>query len=372
MTSDSVHHFDTVVIGGGQAGLAMGYYLIQQDRDFVILDASERVGDTWRNRWESLRLFSSAQYSSLPGLSFPASDDYFPTKDEMAEYLEAYAARFNLPIRLDIKVNSLSRNSEHYVIDADSQRVLADHVVVATGPFHHPNVPAFADELNPALTQIHSSEYQTPDQLPDDDVLVVGAGNSGAEIAVELAATGRRTYLSGRDTGHIPLGLFNTRVFWWLFGSVLSGETWIGQKLKERAQGRGDPLIRLTSTDIRRAGVERVPRTKDVADGKPRLADGQVLDVAGVVWATGFRPAFSWIEVPELSIVEDGYPAHYRGKVDGVPGLYVLGLPYQHTLVSATIGGVAADARYIADHIRTQTDSNDAAPQPEVMDINTG
>lgn len=215
--------------------------------------------------------------------------------------------------------------------------------MVATGPFHHPYVPAFADELDPALTQIHSNDYQTPTQLPDD-VLVVGAGNSGAEIAVELAATGRRTWLSGRDTGHIPLSLFNNRIFWWLFGRVLTVDTWVGRKLSDRNQDQGDPLIRLTPKEIRRAGVRRVPRMDSVTGGAPRLENGQELDVAAVVWATGFRPDYGWIELPKLSLGEDGYPVHDRGVVDEEPGLYFLGMPFQSTLVSATIGGVDTDA----------------------------
>jgi putative flavoprotein involved in K+ transport len=350
MSSENI--FDTIVIGGGQAGLAMGYYLAQQDCDFVILDAGEQVGDTWRHRWDSLELFSSARYSNLPGLSFPSPDDYFPTKDEMADYLEAYAAQFDLPIYLDTRVESLARDGECYTLHDDSQRFTADHVVIATGPFHHPNVPEIAEELDGSLTQLHSSEYRNPEQLPPGNILVVGAGNSGAEIAVELATT-RRIWLSGRDTGHIPLGLFNNRVFWWLFINVLTVDTWIGWKLKERGKGRGDPLIRLTPTEIRHVGVEQVPRTDGVTDGMPRLEDGRVLDVDGVVWATGFRSDYNWIELPGLTLREDGSPVHNRGVVEGEPGLYFLGLPFQYTLLSATIGGIGADARYIADDIQT-------------------
>lgn len=349
----------------------MGYYLTQQDRDFVIVDAGNRVGDAWRHRWDSLRLFSQAQYSSLPGMAFPALDGYYPTKDEMADYLEAYAAQFDLSVCLDTTVESLTRSSDCYVLDTNSKRFTADNIVIATGPFHSPNVPDFANELDSAITQFHSSDYQNHNQLPDGDILVVGAGNSGAEIAVELAAIGRRTYLSGRDTGHIPLGLFNTRVFWWLFGSILSVGTWVGRKLKEREQGRGDQLVRLTPKDIRQAGVERVPRMEGVTDGKPRLTDGNVLDVAGVVWATGFHPDFSWIEVPELRLDDNDYPVHYRGVVDRASGLYVLGLPYQQTLVSATIGGVGADARHIADHMQTEADPGDDTPQPQVRETTT-
>lgn len=351
MTESTSLPFDTIVIGGGQAGLTMGYYLAAHDCDFMILDASERIGDTWRNRWESLRLFTPTKNSHLPGMPFSISDDHYPTKDEMADYLEAYAARFDLPIQLDTRVDVLTRIDDQYALATDSQRFAADHVVVATGPFHYPNVPVFADQLDPSIVHLHSSEYRNPEQLPDGDVLVVGAGNSGTEIAVELAATDRRTYLSGRDTGHIPLGFFNNRLFSWLSYTVLTVDTWIGQKLKERTQGQGDPVIRLSSSDIRQAGVERVPRTDGVTDGKPRLDNGQVRDVTAVVWATGFRPDFSWIDLPALTLGDDGYPIHYRGVTNEVPGLYFLGLPYQYTPVSATIGGADPDARYITERL---------------------
>lgn len=361
--SNSNHHFETVVIGGGQAGLALGYYLAQYDHDFVILDAGERVGDAWRTRWDSLRLFTLAKNSRLPGMSFPAPDDHFPTKDEMADYLEAYAERFDLPIRLNTTVNTLCRNDDRYVLDTDSQPVEADRVVVATGPYHHPNIPEFAESLDPAITQLHSSSYRNSDQFPHGDVLVVGTGNSGGEIVVEIAATGRRTYLSGRDVGDIPLPLtiFGNRavnwIFSWLTGTVLTTDTWAGRTLKERFQGGGDPRIRVSATDIRGAGVEWEPRVEGVTDGTPRLDDGRVLDVDGIVWATGFRPDYSWIELPGLTLDEDGYPVHNRGVVEGEPGLYFVGLPFQYTPVSALVRGVGRDARYIAERLLAAGDN---------------
>ncbi|MFC6826054.1 flavin-containing monooxygenase [Halopelagius fulvigenes] len=354
MASESQPQFDTVVIGGGQAGLAIGYYLRKQDRNFLILDAGERIGDTWRDRWDSLRLFTSARNSSLPGMSFPASGDYFPTKDEMADYLAAYVTEFDLPVHLDTKVESLTRDDDRYVLETGSDRLTATSVVVATGPFHHPRIPAFADELDPSITQLHSSDYQHSDQLSAGDVLVVGAGNSGAEIAVELARAGRSTRLSGRDTGHIPSSVFNSRPFWWLATRVFTVDTWLGQKVKERSQGRGDPLIRLTPADIRQSGVERVARAAGVTDGKPRLEDGSVLDVGAVVWATGFRPDYEWIEVPGLALDANGYPVHEKGVVDDEPRLYFLGLSFQRTPVSATINGVCPDAKYIASRLNAR------------------
>ncbi|MFB9809539.1 flavin-containing monooxygenase [Haladaptatus pallidirubidus] len=346
----------------------MGYYLAQHDHSFVILDAGSRVGNAWRNRWDSLRLFIPAGLSSLPGMPFPAANTYFPTKDEMADYLEAYSDQFDLPVQLDTTVESLIRNGDRYVLDAGTQRIAADHVVVATGPYHHPNVPRFAPGLAPSITQLHSSEYQSPDQLPKGDVLVVGAGNSGAEIAIELAAD-RCVWLSGQNTGHLPqwdsddlprwLFWFDGCLFEWLFSDLLTVDTWVGRKLKARGKDGGDPLIRLTPEDLQQAGVKRVPRVKGVVDGTPRLNNGRRLDVAAVIWATGFRQDFSWIEVPGLSRDDDGSPIHDRGVVEDEPGLYFLGLPFQRSLLSATLVGVGADARYLATQIQTRTDADE-------------
>ena len=348
----SEQHFDTVVIGGDQACLAMGYFLARQDRDFVILDAGCRVGETWRNRWDSLRLFTPAFHNGLPGMPFPAPGSYFPTKNETADYLEAYAGKFDLPVRLRRRVESLSRRDGGYLVSTGDERYVAEHVVVATGPYQHPKIPGFAAGLDPAIVQLHSSAYRNPDQLPKADVLVVGAGNSGAEISVDLAAT-RRTYLSGRDSGYIPIGLIHNRFSLWLADRLLTTDTRLGRKMSEAHRDRGAPLVRLKPKDIAAAGVELVPRVEGVVDGKPRLADSRTLDVAAVVWATGFRLEFGWIELP---IFDDGdYPIHRRGVVDAAPGLYFLGLPFQYTPTSEHVGGVGKDARHVAEHIAARS-----------------
>jgi len=344
----SEHQLDTVVVGGGQAGLAMGYYLAAQHRDFVILDAAARVGDTWRNRWDSLRLFTPAFHSGLPGMPFPAPGRSFPTKDQTADYLEAYADRFQLPVRLGRRVESLVRHDGGYLLRARTERYAAEHVVVATGPYHHPHIPSFAAALDPTITQLHSSHYRNPDQLPDGDVLVVGAGNSGAEIAVELAAT-RPTYLSGPDVGHAPIWLIHNRLSLWLADHLLTVDTRLGRRMRDTRKRRGDPLVRLKPADILAAGVQRVPRVDGVADGTPRLADGQLPDVAAVVWATGYGPDFGWIDLP---IFDDaGNPIHHRGVVAATPGLYFLGLPFQYSSTSDHVGGVGRDAHHLAHHL---------------------
>lgn len=348
------HIFDTVVVGGGQAGLAMGYFLKRLNRNFVILDAGARLGDAWRNRWDSLRLFTPAAFNALPGLPFPAPAATYPTKDEMADYLEHYAATFTLPVRLGQHVDSLAREHDRYRLQVGEDRYEADHVVVASGPYHTPFIPTFAAQLHTSVRQLHARDYRNPAQLAEGDVLVVGAGNSGAEIAMDLAAT-RKVYLSGRDTGSVPahpegpLGLWLARPFWTLLGLV-NADTPLGRRARAFDRSWGTPLVRLEPADLLRVGVVRVPRTEGVAQGKPLLADGSVLDVGTVVWATGYMPDFRWIRLPIFE--QDGLPKHYRGVVEEASGLYFLGLPFQYTFLSAVVGGVGRDARYLAEHLK--------------------
>jgi putative flavoprotein involved in K+ transport len=348
------HRFDTVVIGGGQAGLAMGYYLKQQGREFVILNAGTRIGDAWRSRWDSLKLFTPAAFNALPGLPFPAPPASYPTKDAMADYLERYAATFGLPVCLGRHVNCLSREGDRYRLQVGEDRYEADRVVVASGPYHTPYIPAFAAQLDPSTHQLHSRDYRNPAQLTGGDVVVVGAGNSGGEIAMDLAAT-RRVYLSGRDTGSVPaypegaLGLWLTRPLWALLGLIHADTPIIGRRVRAFDRSRGTPLVRLKPADLARAGVVRVPRTEGVSEGKPVLADGSVLEVGTVVWATGYKPDFGWVKLPVFE--QDGYPKHHRGVVEEAPSLYFLGLPFQHTFLSAVVGGVGDDARYVAEQL---------------------
>lgn len=349
--------FDTVVVGAGQAGLAAGYHLARRGRPFVILDASERIGESWLERWDSLRLFTPARYNCLPGWGFPARSWTYPTKDEVADYFGAYVARFELPVRTGVRVNRLSRETGALVVAAGDRRFEADNVVVATGAYQSPRVPSFARQLDPGIVQLHSSEYRTPAQLQEGDTLVVGAGNSGAEIALE-ASHEHRVLLSGRDTGQEPVRagsradrLF-TPPFWFLLTRVLTVKTPMGRKMRDQFRSRGLPLARVRRKDLAAAGVERVARTAGVQDGMPVLDDGRVLEIANVVWCTGFEADFAWIELPVFD--EDGAPLHDRGVVSSEPGLYFLGLYFLYAMSSQLLGGAARDAEHVVAHIASR------------------
>jgi len=352
--SNTNESFHTIVIGGGQAGLAVGYFLSQHGVDFVILDANLHTGDSWRKRWESLKLFTPSKFNSLPGAHFPKSGDYLPTKDEVADYLEGYARQFNLPIRHGVKVESLNRDGQGYHIAAGASNFSAKNVIVATGPFQAPYVPAFASELDPSIVQLHSSEYCNPQQIPAQSVLVVGAGNSGAEISLELVKAGKKVWLAGRDPGRIPangpLGKFlGGYPIWWFMSHVLTVNTPIGRKVKAGEGHHGTPLGRATRQEIADSGVELTLRVSGVQSGKPKLEDGRINPVDGVVWATGFRPDYHWLRLPIFD--ENGYPRHSRGIVPDAPGLYFIGLMFQTALNSSLLGGVGADAAYIAKKV---------------------
>jgi putative flavoprotein involved in K+ transport len=346
--------FQTVIIGGGQAGLATGYHLAKRGLPFVILDANERIGDSWRKRWDSLRVFTPARYDSLPGWPFSAPSESFPTKDEVADYLEAYAARFELPVRHGVNVDGVARDGGRFVIESGDRRFEADNVVVATGGYHAPRVPEFAHLLDPRILQMHSTGYSNPSQLREGPVLVVGAGNSGAEIAVETVRD-HPTWLSGRDTGQEPTrpGTVPDRllvpVIWFMFSHVLTMRTPLGRAVYPKLRDHGLPLVRVRRADLAAAGVERVPRVAGVRDGLPVLDNGGVLDATNVIWCTGFAPDFGWIDLPVFD--EDGFPMHDRGVVRTEPGLYFVGLFFLYAATSSLIGGAGRDAEHVVKAI---------------------
>ncbi|MGH3110755.1 MAG: flavin-containing monooxygenase [Gaiellaceae bacterium] len=352
--------FDTVIVGGGQAGLASGYHLRKRGRSFVILDAGERVGDSWRTRWPSLKLYSPAKLDGLPGMPFPAARNSFPTGYEFADYLEAYAQRFELPVETGVRVDSLAREGDTFVVTAGERRFEAEDVVVATGVMQKPVTPEFASELDPGIRQLHSHDYRSPDQLQPGGVLVVGAAHSGGDIAFELANAGYPTTLSGRHTGQIPFRLegramrFVFPILRLVWSRLATMNTPLGRKMRPKIRSHGGPLLRVKERDLEAAGVERVlERTAGVRDGLPMLDDGRVLDVANVVWCTGFRNDLDWIRVP-YAVGEDGYPEQVRGAVQSVPGLYFVGMVFLHSFSSMLIFGSARDAGRVVKHIASR------------------
>jgi putative flavoprotein involved in K+ transport len=356
-------HFQVVVIGAGQAGLSVGYCLARHGLSFVILEARPRVGDSWRSRWDSLRLFTPAKYDGLIGLPYPADPQYFPTKDEMGDYLEHYARHFQLPVRTGARVQRVWREGARYTIDVGERRMTADHVVIAMATYQEPRLPACAASLDPRITQLHSSEYKNPGQLAPGDVLIVGAGNSGAEIARELAAT-HRVFLSGRHPGHVPFRIDSATahvllplIFRVLFHRILTVDTPMGRRARPSVVSRGGPLIRVKPRDLDAAGVQRTGRVEGVQDGKPLLAGGRALDVANVIWCTGFHPGFSWLELSRPVSGADGEPIHERGIVPDEPGLYFVGLHFLYSFSSTMIHGVARDAERIAGVVASRINS---------------
>ncbi len=345
----------TVVIGGSQSGLAVGYYLKQRGLPFVILDEHDRIGDAWRKRWDSLRLFTPGRYDGLPGMPFPGSPSSYPTKNDVADYLEAYAREFELPFRAGVKVERLSKAGHRFEVAWREHTLFADNVVVATGASHTPRIPAFARELPETVVQFHSREYRNPSQLQPGAVLVVGAGNSGAEIAIDLAPH-HKTWLSGPDTGQEPTraGSHLDRLItplMWFAATRLTVKTAPGRKLRDRFTDppRGIPLGRVRRKDFAAAGIERVPRVTGVLNGRPVLENGRQIEAANVIWCTGFRRDYDWID---LSLpIHNGVPIHDRGIVESCPGLYFVGLLFLYSLSSALLGGVGRDARHIVDHI---------------------
>jgi putative flavoprotein involved in K+ transport len=342
---------DVVVVGGSQAGLAMAWHLAQQGLRFVVLEAAPELGHNWRSRWDSLKLFTPAQYDALPGMAFPAPADTYPTKDPVADYLQAYAKAFDLPVQLNAKVTELRRLDDgSFEVRTADATYRARQVVVATGPFQVPFVPPPAATLDASVTQVHSADYHNPQALPDGPVLVVGGGNSGFQIAEELAATRQVDLSIATKYPMLPQRLAGRDLFWWLTRLGVMRVT-AGSRLGRRVQARGEFIIGTNRRRLERAGVRFRPRLVD-ADGRTvRFADHSLLeDVGVVVWATGYRSDYAWIHIP--GVAREGHVVHRRGVTE-VPGLYFLGLSWQHTRGSALLGFVNDDAAYLANRIAT-------------------
>jgi putative flavoprotein involved in K+ transport len=340
--------YEVVVIGAGQAGLAIGYFLKQQGRRFVILEAADSIGSAWRERWESLTLFTPRRYSGLPGLPFPGDPEGYPDRDEVIAYLERYAETFELPIELKSPVRKLGAADERFVLEVDGRTIMADQVVVATGPFQKPYMPGVAKQLGPDVLQMHSTGYRKPGDIPKGTVLVVGGGNTGFQVAEELSRTHGVVLAVGSKQKPLPQRLLGRDLFWWLTTSRLFNTT-IDSRLGRRLSTR-DTLIGSSPRALRRRyGVGLKPRVVDTDGRRVRFEDGSELEFDAVIWATGYRPDYAWIDLPVFEA--DGRLRHRRGVTDA-PGLYFLGLTWQHTRGSALIGWVKNDAAFIAEQIK--------------------
>ncbi len=355
--------FDTIVIGAGQAGLSAGYHLRRAGLRFVLLDSDDEIGASWLKRWDSLRLFTPAKYNALPGMVFPGDPYALAGKNDVASYFKEYVRRFELPVRLRVHVRSLHREAGQFVLTTSQGVLTARSVIVATGANQRPHVPSFTSSLAPDIVQMHSSEYRSAAQIPARRVLVVGAGNSGAQIALELAAAGREVILSGRDTGTLPRRLLGRDIYDWLWPTLMrpTVDSCLGRRLMNGRLFSGDPLVGMTPRVFDVPRLSRAGRTTAAENGHPLLDDGRVLhDLAAIVWCTGFRPDFSWIELPLLGL--DGYPVHRRGVAIDAPGLAFLGMRFQYRMGSALLGGVGEDAEHVTAAIEAHVQGQVPAP----------
>ena len=338
---------DVIVIGAGQAGLAISWHLARRRLRFLVIDAAPELGNSWRSRWDSLTLFSPVQYDALPGLAFPGRQDTYPTKDQVADYLRSYAEEFDLPVLLNTKAIRLERAEGRYVVHTSQGLLRSRQVVVATGAFQHPVVPELAAGLSDRVVQLHSAEYSNPADLPSGRIVVVGGGNSGLQIAEELAPTHQITLAMGSQPLSLPQRMLGRDLFWWMHRLGVLQKT-ADSPLARRVRSRGDLVIGSSRRRLRRAGVDFRPRVVDVERETFRFVDGSEVTADAVVWATGFRSDYSWIDVPE--VVSGGAAVHQRG-VTPARGLYFIGLPWQHTRGSSLLGFVKEDAEFLADQL---------------------
>ncbi len=343
---ESNRSYDVLVIGAGQAGLTVGYYLRQAGLRFLIVDGAEQVGSAWAERWESLVLFTPRRLNAMPGLPFDGDPDREPTRDEVIDYLGRYATALDLPVELNTPVTALDRRQGRFAAESPAGTIHANQVIVATGPFQKPRIPEFAASVAPDVHQTHSTGYRRPSDVPPGRVVVIGGGNTGYQIAEELAAGHQVALAVGSRQTPLPQRLLGRQIFWWLTKlGVLSAtvESRIGKRLSTR-----DTLIGSSPRKAKRLGIEFKPRAVAASGRTVRFADGTESDADAIIWATGYQPDYAWIKVPVADA--GGRIRHRRGVTDRA-GLYFLGLTWQHTRGSGLLGLVAADARYISEQV---------------------
>jgi putative flavoprotein involved in K+ transport len=340
---------DFIIIGAGQAGLSIAFYLNQQKADYLIVDANNEIGAPWLKRWDSLKLFTPSEFNNLPGLKFPHKKGHYADKYEVAKYLENYVSTFNIPIEFNNKIISLKKIDGIFELKSNTKKFKAKNVIVATGPFHKPFTPVFNKKISKKIVQIHSEHYKNPNQLQDGPTLVVGAGDSGVQILNEISNSDREVYFSGNtNITSIPQEILGKTLWWWfskLGFLTVNKYSWMGKKLSTS----GQPVI---GTDVKelfkKNNITCVGRTLDAIDETLIFENKEISNLKNIVWATGFKPNFSWIE--NITLDDSSYPVNYRGVSD-IDGLYFLGLPWLYTRGSATLGGVKKDAEYLSKYI---------------------
>ena len=348
--------YDVIIIGAGQAGLSMGYYLKKTNLSFLILDKGARIGEVWKNRYDSLKLFTPHEYSSLPGLALEGIQNDYPTKDDIAHYLSTYANTFKLPVKLKVAVQGIHKTESGFQISTTQEDFTAKNVVIATGAFQKPHLQEFRNRLSDDVLQLHSSEYKNSKQLRDGPVLVVGGGNSGTQIAVELSKD-RKTYLSvSHKMKFVPQDIMNKSIFWWLdkLGVYRAN---VNSKMGQFLKKQPDPIFGYELKSLIKNGKVIVkPRTISIQNDHFIFEDNSEVQVNNVIWSTGFISDYTWIDIAEV-FDESNQPLHQRG-VTSVKGLYFLGLPWQSSRGSALLQGVGADAEYLLNNILENENSH--------------
>jgi putative flavoprotein involved in K+ transport len=339
---------DYIIIGAGQSGLAIAYYLHKKKANYLIVDANSETGEPWLKRWDSLKLFTPSEFNNLPGMDFPHKKGHYADKYEVAKYLKTYVTKFNIPIEFNHKIKSLKKENDVFTLKSDNKTFEAKNVIIATGPFHKPFTPRFHSKISKDIIQIHSEYYKSPDQLQDGPTLVVGAGDSGVQILNEISKTKTSVYFSGNtNITSLPQEFLGKTLWWWFHktGFLTAHKySWVGKKLSKS----GQPVI---GTDVKtlfkKENVTCVGRTLDANDETIIFEKQKSNEIKNIIWATGFKPNFNWIVGIELD--KNLYPKNYRGVSD-IEGLYFLGLPWLYTRGSATLGGVKKDAKYLSKY----------------------
>ncbi len=340
---------DYIIIGGGQSGLAFAYHLNKRKANYLVIDANLEIGAPWLRRWDSLKLFTPSEFNNLPGMDFPKEKGHYANKHEVASYLKAYVSKFNIPIEFNHKIISLKKENNIFSLKSDNRVFKAKNVIIATGPFHKPFTPKFHTKISKDIIQIHSEHYKSPAQLQEGATLVVGSGDSGVQILSEVSKTGKPVYFSGEtNILSIPQEILGKTLFWW-FGKLglltVSKHSWIGRKLSKGVQ----PVIGTNTKKLfKKKNITCIGRTLDANNKEIFCEKDNIKDIKNIIWATGFKPNFNWIDNVELD--ENNYPKNYRG-VSNIEGIFFLGLPWLYTRGSATLGGVKKDAKYLSNYI---------------------